>query len=492
VTSDGDPILPQSIDLERDVLNQALEYGRVAPGLTCDDFFRQVHRQIWAVIQDLAGRGLSTEHPIARQALQERGQLDVVGAVYLHELSRNGVILRDAALASAADQLRTLKRRRRLAELVIRYAEKPGDVDLDQLDRDIQALRIAAGVGQKSSFRSARELAEAAERVDWIVRGFLARGAITELTGKAKLSGKTTLIAHIVACVLDGDHCLGSMAAQSPVVYLTEQTHSTFRENLRRAGLLQREDLSILSFWDVKGQPWPAIMQLAEAEAVRIGAKFIVVDTLAQFAGITGDGENNSGDALTALAPLQQAAHHGHAILISRHARKSGGDVGEDGRGSSAFTGGVDIVLSLKRPEGNHKPTMRLLEGLSRFDETPSRIVIDKVSVHVPDPEVDVWTDGFVVLGDTDAVAHDEAKDALRQHLPVTEDEALTMKDLQAVTGVNRATLSRALKTYPGLRIVGKGGKRDPLRYFRPEVDCVQTSNPKGTREHNPFLAKAS
>ena len=50
------------------------------------------------------------------------------------------------------------------------------------------------------------------------------------------------------------------------------------------------------------------------------------------------------------------------------------------------------------------------------------KTTIDKVSVHVPDPELDVWTEKFVVLGDSDAVAHDDAE-ALERHLPGTEGE---------------------------------------------------------------------
>jgi hypothetical protein len=94
--------------------------------------------------------------------------------------------------------------------------------------------------------------------------------------------------------------------------------------------------------------------------------------TLPQWAGIHGDGENSAGEALAAMAPLQEAASQHHlAVVIARHERKSGGDVGNSGRGSSAFAGAVDIVLSLRRPEGNTRPTLRVIHALSRFDETP-------------------------------------------------------------------------------------------------------------------------
>src|SRR5215204_925743 len=43
--------------------------------------------------------------------------------------------------------------------------------------------------------------ASTSENPDWLVRGYLALGAITELDGKIKSSGKTTLVTHLVASV---------------------------------------------------------------------------------------------------------------------------------------------------------------------------------------------------------------------------------------------------------------------------------------------------
>lgn len=103
----------------------------------------------------------------------------------------------------------------------------------------------------------------------------------------------------------------------------------------------------------------------------------MVIDTLSQFAGLTGDRENNSGDALEAMQPLQHAVADGIGIMSVRHERKSGGDVGDSGRGSSAFAGAVDIVLSLRKPEGNAAKNRRLLQSLSRFSETPNDLLIE-------------------------------------------------------------------------------------------------------------------
>src|SRR5450756_1466972 len=81
-----------------------------------------------------------------------------------------------------------------------------------------------------------------------------------------------------------------------------------------------------LTWADAAGVPWPGIIGAAAAKCREIGARLLVVDTLPQFAGLRGDAENNSGDALEAIGPLQLLAADGFAILVTRHDRKSGGE----------------------------------------------------------------------------------------------------------------------------------------------------------------------
>lgn len=65
------------------------------------------------------------------------------------------------------------------------------------------------------------------------------------------------------------------------------------------------------------------------------------------------------------------------AVVVVRHDRKSGGDVGDSARGSSAFGGAVDIVMQVQRNEGNSRPTIRVINALSRYDETPDQLVVE-------------------------------------------------------------------------------------------------------------------
>jgi hypothetical protein len=242
------------------------------------------------------------------------------------------------------------------------------------------------------------------------------------------------------------------------VVYLTEQPSASFREALRRANLLRCDDLIVLQYYDTIGIPWKEVVEAAYQEMKRRGARLLVVDTLPQFAGLKGDTENSSGNALEAIQPLQAIAAQGMAVLIIRHDRKAGGDVGDSARGSSAFGGAVDIILSLRRGEGNSAPTVRVIQGIGRFDATPDKLVID-------------YRGGqFISLGTETQVVMAQARDEILEAIPEAELEALSADEILKLTDT-KATVGRSIiKELLDGQVIerkGKGKAGSPFRYWR-------------------------
>jgi hypothetical protein len=316
--------------------------------------------------------------------------------------------------------------------------------------------------GRIGLFRTARAMAaEAPAAPGWVVDGYVAQGAITELDGKLKSSGKTTWLMAMMAKTVEGEPFLGRPTRQTGFVVLSEQNATSFVAALRRARLDQRDDVVILLWSDARGLPWPVLVKMAAEEARSRGYRVVIVDTLPQFAGIRSDGENSSGAALETMEPIQEEAATGLAFIVSRHERKGGGEVGESGRGSSAFSGAVDIVLSLRRPEGQHRDGVRVLQALSRFDETPPELMIE-----LEDGE-------YTALGTSDEVRARAARQAVLDELPPTPDDALDAKAiLEAVQDarIKRTTLYAILGelTESGeVSVLGAGKKKDPYRYWR-------------------------
>ena len=315
-------------------------------------------------------------------------------------------------------------------------------------------------------FKTAKEVAEETPaEVEWVARPWVAKGAITEVDGKIKAGGKTTWVTHMVRKALDGEPFMGEPTTKTKAVFLTEQSPASFRKALERADLLEREDVLVLHWHDTRGVDWPDVARAAVNKALEFEAGALLVDTLGQFAGIRGDAENSAGAAHEAMKPLQEAAAKGLAVVITRHERKGGGEVGESGRGSSAFGGAVDIILSIRRGEGNVRPTVRVIESLSRFDETPDKLVVE------------LTQDGYRSLGDATAFAEKEAEEAIRELLPSKEENAMTsgdvldkLKEQDVKRTVGMDALASLSKTGTVCR-VGKGKKGSPYRYYKPASD---------------------
>jgi hypothetical protein len=460
--------LPHSLQSERAILGAILLGGpcmdQAVDNLQVTDFFLPQNQAIFRHMNLLREQGKPTNDSVLLyESLSEMGQLEAAGGLaYISQLSdglpRINNLTHYVRVVTVKAQLR---RRMYIAQKILDKAQTANGNASDVL-REISDLsaQLKEEVGQKRilRFRSGVEIAMATEeRIEWIVPGFVVRGGITELGAKVK-AGKTTLILKLVRALVDGSEFLGRSTLKTPTVYLTEQTAVSFRQAMERADLLGREDIHVLLYNDTRGMPWTEVAAAATEKCKCVGALLLVVDTLPQFAGLKGDSENNSGDALVAMEPLLRAAGDGLGVLLSRHERKSGGEVGDSGRGSSAFAGAVDIVLSLRRPEGTSAKTRRVLQALSRFTDTPSALLIE------------LTENGYVALGEPRDAALRDSKNLITAFIPGTEAEAMTLNEIVETGNLPRATAQRAVEELLREEVlvrVGDGKRNSPYRFHR-------------------------
>ena len=342
---------------------------------------------------------------------------------------------------------------------------------------DAEVSRIAASVGRYAPgnslpsgslppaptaaslvFHNGAEIENAiAEEVPWVVEPYIAVGAMTDLSGKVKLAGKTTFALDMIGNVTQGTDFLGKKTSKGPVVYLTEQPKVTFREAMKRARLLGQKDFHVLFRSDAFGVRWEDVVSEAVRKCENCGAKLLVVDTLSQFAGLIRDAENDSGAALMAIEPLQIAAARGIAVLTISHDRKGGGAPGDARRRSSAYAGAVDVLCGLRRPDGNGPRNRRMLVAVSRFDGTPEEVLIE------------LHDDGYHSLGEPGEAAKEQVEQEVLDVLPTSKATAIDIKTLVKKTKKTRAQLQRILDQLLTRGLVhktGKGSKGDPFRYF--------------------------
>jgi hypothetical protein len=129
----------------------------------------------------------------------------------------------------------------------------------------------------------------------------------------------------------------------------------------------------------------------------------------------------------------------------------------------------VDTVISVCRPEGNQKATVRVLQAISRFSETPPEMMMERVG------------NGYVSLGSRGEVAKQREADQVLGIIPDDSQEAVETTDLQALTRMPRARVQKILRVLfddGSIRRSGAGKKGSPYRYFRAGgIDSAQTSN---------------
>ena len=475
------PQLPANLDAERAILGAILlvdsgtaEVDEVLRLFDCSDFFLPQHRVIFHHMKRLREQGKPTNDMVViRESLARTSELDQAGGIAYLSSIPDGLpkVTNLRHYIEIVRQKSLLRQRAYIAETILEKLLSANG-DANEVFREVAALSasLREEVGQKRilNFRSGAAFAASTEsKIEWIAPGYVAKGSITEVGAKVKV-GKTTLILNLVGAALDGREFLERATAKTPTVYLTEQPAVSFRQAMERADLLGRNDFYLLLYSDTLGVSWSAVAGAAVEECKRVGAGLLIVDTLPQFAGLVGDSENNSGDALAAMEPLQRAAAEGIAVVIVRHERKSGGDVGDSGRGSSAFPGAVDVVLSLRRPEGNSKKTIRELHARSRFSETPAELLVE------------LRENTYISLGDPHDAAVKAAKESILTVVPQTESEAVDLKTLIEGAKIPRATVQRAvdeLLQEGKLARIGEGKRGKPFKYLIAEIHSCPTSD---------------
>lgn len=327
----------------------------------------------------------------------------------------------------------------------------------------------------KAAFESASDPKVELEQVQWVARGLVAERSITLITGKPKVAGKSTFVAHLVAKVLDGHPFIGMLTVKTPVVVLTEE-RTSFVELLKRTGLIGRDDIKFLRYSPAREATFAEQVAAAREVCKEMGAKLLIIDTLAQFIGLRGDTENDPGAALEGLKPVQEAANEGLAVIVVHHEKKSGGGVGDSSRGSTAFTGAVDIIMSVQRPEGQTSPKVRVISTLSRYPCTPDTLYVE------------LTENGFERREEA-AVISSEIEKHLLGAAPGEEANALQMTQLLAGTEFNETTARKVagkLVQSGQLRRKGEGKKGDPQVYWRGSTDSFHPTPSHRSAETNP------
>ena len=260
---------------------------------------------------------------------------------------------------------------RKIATSVASYPPEAPPVEIELVTN-----AKAAPIPDDCCLTTSEMLAQAPPVVDWVITGLAAQGSTTCLSAWWKV-GKTELLFAALAAMQQGKPFLGFATKPGHVIYLTEDPLDAWSEKIARWQLC--DTVHWIQYHKMYGKPWPVILDYALNQVMKYGAHTLVVDTYAQWMGLQGEEENNSGDVLRVVTPLKVAAEQHHfAAILPAHDRKSGGEYGTAIRGSGALPGAVDIILGMSyvSAQAQEDDGTRLLRGLGRYREIPRVLAI--------------------------------------------------------------------------------------------------------------------
>lgn len=303
------------------------------------------------------------------------------------------------------------------------------------------------------------------ETADWLLEGILP-SAGTSLCGAKPKVGKSTFARNLTLCVARGEHFLGRHTTRGTVLYASiEDKAGELRRLFRAMGVTEGDP--ILTYCGRTPDFGDAVKWLrATAQSHR--PVLIVIDTLQRFARFHDI--NDYARVTNALDPLMHLAREtGAHILVTHHAKKTGGSDGDAVLGSTALFGAVDTLLDMQRVDGR-----RTLRTYQRYGQDLEETIL------ALDPQT-------YLLTATGSVAGAECRDAETRILDYLEGrtERATRDQVLEEFGGRTQACTDALKALVASgRIVreGSGRKGDPFLFSVPSLYA-------GTAERNGSVA---
>lgn len=302
------------------------------------------------------------------------------------------------------------------------------------------------------------------DQTPWLVRGYLARRAVTLLSAHPK-AGKSTLAYAIVAALQRGDPAFLGLAIPSPgldTLVLSEEDDAVLAETFRS---LNVDATRVRAITRQKAFPRRPLSQIIDA-AISVVQKspsiaLVIVDTWRFWAQLPDKGSNDADTVGKAFSEIARLAASGVAVLLLHHARKADGEEGNAASGSNALTGSADILLELRRfGKDTESNSMRTIKAYGRFQRIPDELVIDKRG---PD---------YIACGDA-SDARDNAADNRIASCLVHSARWLTTDEIENAIGMKASAVTKGLSRLYGkkaIQRVGKGSRGSAYLYASLDV----------------------
>jgi hypothetical protein len=474
---------PHDLEAEQATLGSILleesAIARVRPILSADDFYATKHRVLYEACLELHLANQPCDVLLVLRRLEDDGHLaDVGGREYLEQLASCVPTSANAAHYAGLVREKSKKREQiRLGAELTRagFNGEPADETTASAFARLEVLRESFAARDDDVFRPIGSMTKEGQvLVDWLVRGYLARGSVSTLVALPK-AGKTTFAYAMAAAIQRGDPEFAGCACTSKgtCVVLTEEDDGVLAETAALVGLDTATTVAMTRRKAFPRRPLAADVDLALRAARRAkDCVLVIVDTFRFWANLPPKAENDAGAVQAAFQEIARLAAAGYAVLLLHHTRKAGGEDGTAASGSNALVGAADIVMELSRFGGERRGQARTLRAWGRHQRIPPEAVIE-------------LRDGrYTYAGEAE-----HARDRLREQkvLQTLAEASRWLTDLEVAEaagglreGACRAAL-RSLHAKGECQRTGRGGRGSPFLYASLNVPLHHSAKPQET-----------
>lgn len=312
------------------------------------------------------------------------------------------------------------------------------------------------------SLRTA-DLAEFKDQRKWIWAGLIAPGFMTLFTSMWK-SGKTTLIAHLLASRREGRPLLGRSVTAGASVVISEEPPPLWQERHAELNFGATDQFICRPFKTAPtAAEWAELMDDLHKRRRESPFDLLIVDPLAHC--LPPGGELHAETLLNSLLGLRSLAQEGVAVLLVHHPRKATAEEGMRSRGSGVLPAFVDILIEMYPVQPDDPgDRRRRLRCFSRESSTPQTLAFERSTdgrtlqaIALPDDFSACWAELRKVFENARGPL---SREEVRKDWP---------PELQRPTAnLLWKWLARAQQHGKIVR-EGTGRRNDPYRYFMPE-----------------------
>jgi hypothetical protein len=435
-----------------------------------DDFYVTVNRITYRAMFRLHLDGKVPDPVLVLSELARSGDLEEIGgkaqlATYARASSDGTLVEEYARLVRESAAKRMLDG---LAD-DLKHAARNGVASVDastKFARDIADVRdLFYGDGDHVDLFEPIVVTEA-DLTPWVVRGYLARRAVTLMSALPKC-GKTTIAYAIAAALQRGDPewCGLALPESCDVLVMTEEDDSVLAETFKAVRLDPSRVPTVTRRKAFPRRPLARDVDMAiKAITKRPSIGLVILDTWRFWANLPDKGSNDADIVGRAFQEVARLAAAGVAVLLLHHSRKADGDEGTAASGSNALTGAADILIELRRFGKGEDSTIRAIKAYGRFQRIPEEKVVD-------------FRDGrYHDLGEADQ-ARDRMKEGRVGQWLLSCGKWVTSDEVAEGTGMKAAAALAALKGMVAkgeVQRVGKGARGAPFLYASLNVPLHQ------------------